>query len=118
MPLRFVTDENFDHTILRGILRKQPDLDIVAIQSAGLSGFTDAEVLEWAATQQRVLLTHDVSTITRYAIERIRDGKPMNGVIEVGSNVTIGNAIDDILLLADCASLEELKDMIVHLPLR
>lgn len=117
MSLRFATDENFDHTILRGLLRKQPDLNIVTIQSAGLSGSTDAEVLEWAATEQRALLTHDVSTITRFAIDRIRDGKPMSGVVEVGSNITIGNAIDDILLL-DCASPEELKNMIVYLPLR
>jgi len=118
MPLRLATDENFDHTILRGLLRKQPDLNIVTIQSAGLSGCTDVQVLEWAASQHRVLLTHDVSTITRYAIERIRDGKPMSGVVEVGSNVTIGNAIDDILLLAERALPDELEDMIVHLPLR
>jgi predicted nuclease of predicted toxin-antitoxin system len=116
--LRFATDENFDHTILRGLLRKQPDLNIITIQSAGLSGSTDAQVLEWAVKQQRILLTHDVSTIARYAIERIRDGKPMSGVVEVGSNVTIGNAIDDILLLAECALPEELNNMIVHLPLR
>ncbi|MBI5474075.1 MAG: DUF5615 family PIN-like protein [Ignavibacteriae bacterium] len=118
MSLLFVTDENFDHTILRGLLRKQPNLDIVTIQAAGLSGSTDAQVLEWAAKQRRILLTHDVSTITRYAIGRIRDGEPMSGVVEVGSNVTVGNAIDDILLMADCALPEELENMIVHLPLR
>jgi hypothetical protein len=40
-------------------------------------------VLAWAAEQQRILLTHDVATITAFAYERVRTGKSMPGVFEV-----------------------------------
>jgi predicted nuclease of predicted toxin-antitoxin system len=55
--MRLATDENFDNRILRGLLRRRPELDIVRVQDVGLSGWSDAEVLAWAAQEGRVLLT-------------------------------------------------------------
>ena len=75
--MRFLADENFNIDIVRGLLRRKTDLDIVRVQDVGLSGADDPTVLEWAAREGRVLFTHDVSTITNYAYERISAGKPM-----------------------------------------
>lgn len=116
--LRLAADENFNNDIVRGITRKNPDVDIVRIQEAGLSGADDPTVLEWAAREGRALLTHDVSTMTRYAYERLRDGKPMPGVFEVGRGVSIGLAIEDILLLAECSLEDEWEGRVLYLPLR
>ncbi len=63
--LLFATDENYNNNILRGLVRWKPDLDILRIQDVGLSGADDPTVLEWAAKENRILLTHDVSTITK-----------------------------------------------------
>lgn len=71
--LRFAT-ENFNTDIVRGLLRRAPHLDLVRIQDVGLSGADDATVLEWAAQEGRILLTHAVTMLTRYAYERIRAG--------------------------------------------
>ncbi len=79
--MKFLADENFDNTIIRGLLRRQPNIDIVRVQDVGLSGKDDPTVLEWAAQEQRILLTHDVATITRYAYERVVERLPMPGVI-------------------------------------
>lgn len=81
--LRLAADENFSNDIIRGLLRRKPDLDIVRVQDVGLSGAGDPTILEWAAQEGRVLLTHDVSTLTRYAYERVEAGKHMPGVFEV-----------------------------------
>jgi|SRR3990170_8601530 len=116
--LLLVADENFNNDIVRGLLRRKPDLDIVRIQDVGLSGADDATVLEWAAQENRVLLTHDVTTITKYAYERLRASKRMPGVIEVNRSVPIGVAIDDILLLAETSREGEWDGQILYLPLR
>ena len=78
--LRLAVDENFNNDIVRGLLRRKPELDIVRIQDIGLSGADDSTVLKWAARENRVLLTHDVTTITRYAYERVQAGQHMPGV--------------------------------------
>jgi hypothetical protein len=114
--LKVAADENLNNNIVRGILRRKPDADIVRVQDAGLSGAHDPVVLEWAATENTVLLTHDVSTITRYAHERIKSGKHMPGVFEISRAVPIGKAIEDILLLIECSLEGEWSDQIQYSP--
>ena len=116
--LRLAADENFNNDIVRGILRRNPDVDLVRVQDAGLSGAEDPMILEWAAQTGRVLLTHDVTTMTRYAYERVRDGKPMPGIFEANRNVPVGLAIEDILLLAEYSLDGEWEGQVRYLPLR
>jgi predicted nuclease of predicted toxin-antitoxin system len=115
--LKVVADENSDGTILRGVRRRLPTIDMVRIQDVGLSGADDQTVPEWAATEQRLLLTHDAETITKYAYERVRLGAVMAGVIEVRQEVTIQQAIEDILLVVICSSDQEWEGLILYLPL-
>jgi len=53
--LLFVADENFNNDIVRGLLRRKPDLNIVRVQDVGLRGAEDPIILEWAANEGRVL---------------------------------------------------------------
>jgi hypothetical protein len=116
--VRFLADENFNNDIVRGVERRNSAIEIVRVQDAGLSGAEDPAVLEWAAQQGRVLLTHDVSTMTHHAYERVRNGQPMPGVFEVNRKVPIGTAIDEILLLAECSLEAEWEGQVRYLPLR
>jgi len=92
-------------------------LDIVRIQDVGLSGAGDEAVLEWAAREGRILLTHDVSTLTRYAYDRVKASLPMPGVLEVSRAVPVSTAIEDILLLAELSLPGEWEGQIRYLPL-
>ena len=103
--LRLAADENFNN-------------DIVRVQEVGLSGADDPTVLEWAAREGRVLFSHDVSTLTRHAYERVEAGKRMPGVFEVGRHVPTSVAIEDIMLIADCSLEGEWEGQVRYLPLR
>jgi hypothetical protein len=116
--LRLAADENFNNDIVRGMLRRRPELDLVRIQDAGLSGADDPVVLEWAAKEGRILLTHDVTTVTHFAYERIRATLPMPGVFEVSRAVPPGAAIEDLLLLTECSLEGEWEGQVLYLPLR
>jgi hypothetical protein len=101
--LRLAADENFNGDIVRGLLRRNPKLDIVRVQDVGLSGADDPSVLQWAADQGRVIVTHDISTLAKHAFDRVAAGQPMPGVFEVRSVAPIGQTIDDLILLAECS---------------
>lgn len=115
--IKLLADENFDNSIVRGLLRRNPNADIVRVQDVGLSGEDDPTILAWAAQENRILLTHDVATITRFAYERIVQNESMPGVIEVGFDATLGQAIEDILLILECSLEGELEGQIYYLPL-
>ena len=110
--LRFAVDEDFDNRIVRGLLRLLPTLDIVRVQDAGLLGKRDSEVLEWAAGENRVLLTHDASTMTKHAYARVESNRP------IGQEIPIGEAITDLLLIATCSVDGEYNGQVRYLPLR
>lgn len=116
--LRVLADENFNNNIVRGLRRRNPNIDIVRVQDIGLSGVDDPTLLEWAATEQRVLLTHDVATITHFAYDRVRNGNHMPGVFEVSRDVPIGTAIEDLLLIIECSLDGEWEGQVRYLPLR
>jgi len=116
--LRLAADEDFNNDIVRGLLRRNPRLDIVTVQEVGLSGAKDPAVLEWAAQEGRIIVTHDVSTMTKHAAARVRASKSMPGLFEVSRSIPIGRAIEDLLLLAECSLDGEWEGQILHLPLR
>lgn len=116
--LLLVSDENFNNDIVRGLLRRKPDLDIIRVQDVGLRGQDDLTILEWAAQERRVVPTHDAATMTYFAYERVRAGKSMPGVIEVSDDLPIGQVIVDILLLAEYSDKGEWEGQVIYLPLR
>ncbi len=115
--LRLAADENFDGRIVRGLLRVLPDLDLVRVQDTPLAEAPDEEVLEWAAREGRLVLTHDVGTMTAAAWARVRAGLPMPGLIEVSSEQPIGRAIDEIRLVVVASREGEHEAQVLFLPL-
>ncbi len=116
--LAFLADENFNNDILRGVARRDAEVVIVRAQDVGLSGVDDPTILAWAAEQKMPLLTHDVSTMTRYAYQRVARGLPMPGVFEVSRLVPIRQPSDHTILLARCSVANEWAGMVMYLPLR
>ena len=74
-------------------------------------------VLEWAAKEDRILLTHDVQTMTKHAYARIQAGLLMRGVIEVRDDLPIGQAIEEILTALFASRPDELANRITYIPL-
>ena len=115
--MKFLADENFGSAILRGLLRRNPDIDIIRVQDHGLANTDDPIILEWAANQDRIVLTHDLRTMPDFAYERIARQQKMPGVIAMRQDIHIGTAINDILLIIECMTAEELENGILRLPL-
>ncbi len=115
---RLLADENFDNDIVRGVLRRTTQVDLVRVQDVGLAGVDDPEILAWAAQEERILLTHDVETITKFAYERIVAGLPLAGVFEIRQSVPISVAIDEIVLITEYSEQREWAGNIHYLPLK
>ena len=115
--LRLAADENFNGRILRGLQRRIPDLDVVRVQDTPLYGADDPSLLEWAAKEGTIVLTHDVATLVGYAYERISGDKSMPGVIAVQSGAPIGSIIDDLQLLIMASEAGDLDNRIIFIPL-
>lgn len=115
--MRLLLGENFNNNILRGLLQRNRDLDVIRAQDVPeIVGQDDPTLLEWATEEERVLLTHDVRTITHFAYQRIREGKRMPGIIEVQLDAPLGPVIEDILIVVGAGTAADVENKIIYLP--
>jgi hypothetical protein len=115
--IRFAADEDFSHDIVRALRRSLPVLDIVTIHDAGGRGWPDPRVLEWAAAERRVLLTHDVNTMIGHARKMVERGETLSGLVVVHQRLPVGDVLEDLVLIATCSNPEEWIDQVQFLPL-
>ena len=115
--LSLLSDENFNGDIVRGLLLRNPNLDLLRVQDVGLREVDDPAILVWAAANERILLTHDRATMPDFAYNRLVREEPMAGMFVVNDRMPMRQAIDELLLLVDCSEQAEWKDVVLFLPL-
>jgi len=115
--LALLVDENLNQRILRGLKRAVPQLDHIVAQTAGFGGLEDSPLLARAAAQNRIVITHDLKTMPKYAYERVRSGQPMPGMVAVPDSLPIGQAIEDLALIIECCQPAEIENLVLYLPL-
>ena len=116
--LRLVSDENFDNVLVRRLLRKFPDLNLVRVQDVGLRQSDDETILEWAAIEQRILLTHDLNTLPGFAYNRINQNLPMPGIFAIPTDANPNEVFNSLLLILNCSEADEWENQVVFLPFK
>ncbi|TWU25807.1 DUF5615 family PIN-like protein [Bythopirellula polymerisocia] len=114
--LRFLTDEDFNGRIVRGLFRRKQEVDLVRVQDVGLQGASDELLLEWAEDHARILVTHDARTMPGHALDRLASGSVCPGMFVVDDLAPIGVCIEDLLLVEECSDPSEWLNRIVYLP--
>jgi len=115
--IKFLSDEDYNNDILRGILRRLPEVDIVRVQDAGLMNVSDKRVLEWAAQENRIVLTHDVNTLVTEAHQRVAVGLPLPGVLASPQMMPVGPVIQDLVFIIENSQEDEWRNEVVFLPI-
>ncbi len=114
--IKVLADQNFNGKILRGLKLRIPELDCITTYEMGLQKYSDPELLEWAANENRVILTHDAKTFPVFAYESMSKGEKMSGVIVVSDQMQIGRAIYDLELIFKSAFDNEWENNVTRIP--
>ena len=109
------SDEDLDGTIVKGLLFHSPAIDLVRVHDAGLCHTPDPDILEFAATHGRVIVTHDRNTMTAFARHRLGRGLAMAGVIVVDRLMNLGRAIQELGTFTEAGEPGDLDGQIIFL---
>jgi hypothetical protein len=116
--IRYLSDEDFNGRIVRGLRLRKKDIDLVRVQDVGLSAASDVDVLEWADENNRILPTHDRRTVPACFISRLDRGLRSPGVIIVSDQLPIGECIEELLLIWECSEEVDWQNQLFFVPLR
>lgn len=115
--IRVLADHDFNERILKGLQHREPTIDIVRARDIGLSASIDTAILERAARDGRIVVTHDRRTMPAFARARVAAGDAMPGLFLVNKSMPIGQAIDELLLAVHCLTPEECWGSVRFFPL-
>ena len=116
MTFPFQADADLNHAIVRAIRRREPATSFTSAADANLEGIPDSEVLEMAAAQERILITHDRQTMPEHFRERLAQGKSSPGVLIVSQFEPLGPVVETIVLIWAASNSEESRNQIRYLP--
>lgn len=115
--MKFLADENFNNDILRGVWRRIPDASFIRVQDTEIAGADDPRVLEYAAEQGFMILSHDVNTLRGFFYDRVTAELPVPGVFLVYKQVPIGRVVDELELIILSSEQSEWDGKITYIPL-
>ena len=116
MKIRFQGDSDLNTDIVAGVRRRVPEIDFQTADEAGLRGLSDPDVLAIAASQGRILVTHDQRTMPRH-FGKLIENRSSLGVLVISQNVEVSVAIEELILIWAASGPEEYIDLIQTLPL-
>lgn len=116
MP-RFLADINFSGPVVKGLRLRCPNIDLVRAQDVGLNGIPDPLVLEWAANDDRIVLTHDKRTVDPLANARVAAGLPMPGVFIATKRLSVAMVIAELEVVESCSTHGEWANLVKYLPI-
>lgn len=115
--VRLLADENLNRAIVTATIRLEPSVEFLLATSVGLAGQSDPLVLDYAAENRLVIVTHDVRTMIKFAKERISLGKPMPGLFLVPQNVSPREVAESLTFIWSTTTPEEWEGQIMFLPI-
>jgi hypothetical protein len=70
LSLRVQADADLKYAIVKAVRQREPSIDFASAAESGLEGLSDPELLERAAQEDRILVSHDRRTMDRHAYTR------------------------------------------------
>ena len=116
MKIKFLADENLRRAIVLGLRRREPSVSFVQAYEAGAAGKDDLPVLQIAAEQNRILVSHDLKTIPQHFGHFIAQ-QASPGVILIPQKLPLSTAIEQLVLIWLASEAEEWVNQIRFLPL-
>ena len=108
-------DEDADAHALLNALR-QHGLSVTSSRERGLAGYSDAEQLEWATQQGRVIYTYNAADFCRLHAAVLQQGRHHAGII-IGDQqtVSVGEEMRRLLKISDARTAPEMRDKLEYL---
>ena len=116
MTVLLYMDVHVRDEITQGLRRR--DVDVLTAQQDGTTGLADPALLDRATVLGRVLFSQDEDLLAE-AAARQRSGRHFAGVVSAHQlNITIGQCVDELELVAKVFEPDEMANRVVYLPLR
>jgi predicted nuclease of predicted toxin-antitoxin system len=116
MTIKFLADENLRRAIVLGVRRREPTVNFVEAFEVGADAKDDLTVLNIAAGESRILVSHDLRTMPQH-FRQFMARRDSPGVILIPPKLSLSVAIEDLVTIWLASEAEEWVNQSRYLPL-
>lgn len=117
MNIRYLLDENLDPLYKTQLLAKMPSLIVYAINDPGspVRGTLDPEILAWCEENGFLLITNNRKSMPTHLTAHLAQGRHIPGIITLHPEMSIGETIEELIMIAEVGTLSDYQDHIEFL---
>jgi hypothetical protein len=119
MARRYLIDENTTPALADQLRRRQPELIVACIGNDGAppKGTLDPDILLWIETNGFTLITRNRKSMPEHLFHHLETGHHIPGILTLRSKASLGEIVEDLLLIWQLSEDDEYQDQIIHIPL-
>jgi hypothetical protein len=119
MSIQYLIDENLPPFYREQLLRYQPDLTVWSVGDPGVPerGTLDPEILIWCETHNFILITNNRASMPVHLAEHLAQNHRLPGIFTLRPRATIGDILEDLILIAQAGDPKDYQNRITHIPL-
>jgi len=117
--IRYLLDENVNPILRFALLLNEPNLIVwqVGMLSTPALGTLDPEILIWCEENDFILVTNNRKSMPVHLADHLATNRRATGILILNAELSIGETVNELLLIASASSAEEYYDQIIFLPI-
>lgn len=119
MTLKYLLDENVAPLYQVQLKRQKRDLVVWVVGDPGTppKSTLDPEILCWYEEHNFLLVTNNRKPMPVHLAEHIAQDRNIPGIFILNNKLTIGQTVNELILIAEASFDNEYQNQILHLPL-
>lgn len=117
--VRYLLDEDTPHSLRDQLLRRAPEIDILAVgdETGPARGTPDPQLLHRIEREGYILVSRNRRTMPRHLRDHLEAGGHLPGIFLLRRHYSVGQMLEDLLLIGEEGRPKEYRDRIEYLPL-
>ena len=118
MAISYLLDEHIPDSYRFQLMLRDESLIVWGIGDPGAParGTSDPEILRWCELHGFVLVTYNRKSMPQHLADHLGEGRHVPGIFALHPEMSMGQIIEELLLLSGASATEEYRDLIVYLP--
>lgn len=119
MTLKYLIDENMSPLYQQQLLIQKNDLIVCVVgdKDVPAKGTKDPEILYWCEENGFILVTNNRTSMPVHLADHLAEDRHVPGILVLRPHASIGEVIDDLIIIAIAAFEDEYRDRIAYIPL-
>ena len=118
-PFGYLLDEHVNPAYRQAIKRNEPEIEVWRIGEPGAPArhALDPAILLWCEQNNCILITNNRASMPVHLVDHLEEGRHVPGIFVLNPDLSMGQTVDELVLIWTVSDTDEYTDRIEYLPL-